>query len=196
MNNYRIGDFYFSKIELRDLFKAWFAISLAFAILFSGLSSALLTTFLISAFTVGIGFLFHELGHKFVAQKYGYRAEFRSFDNMLVLAIIMSFLGFIIAAPGAVMIQAHNIDFRRNGKISAIGPTMNIILALIFLIVYIFTPFALIGKYGLFINALLAAFNMIPFGNFDGVKIYRWNKYAYFSLLVVSVALLLLFYMG
>ena len=189
----RIGNFYFSKIELRDLAKAWFAISLAFAILFSGLSDTLLISFLISAFTVGIGFLFHELGHKFVAQRYGYKAEFRSFDNMLILAIVMSFFGFIFAAPGAVMIQAHNIDFRRNGKISATGPTMNVILAIIFLLVLLFTPFTLVGKYGLFINALLAAFNMIPFGNFDGVKIYRWNK-AIYSLLLISSIILLFFY--
>lgn len=190
----RISNFHFSKIELRDLAKAWFAISLAFAILFSGISNALLISFVISAFTVGIGFLFHELGHKFVAQRYGYKAEFRSFDNMLILAVIMSFFGFILAAPGAVMIQAHNIDFRRNGKISAIGPTMNILLAIVFLAILLFTPFTLVGKYGLFINALLAAFNMIPFGNFDGVKIYRWNKLVYALLLISSISLLFFYY--
>jgi len=40
----------------------------------------------ISLFTLGIGFLLHELAHKFVAQRYGCFAEFRSFDGVEITA--------------------------------------------------------------------------------------------------------------
>src|SRR3990167_8559094 len=129
-----------SETEIKDLLKAWIAISIAFAIALSGsvFSSGFYTKFIIASLTVGIGFLFHEMGHKIVAQRYGCFAEFRSFDNMLILAIAMSFFGFIFAAPGAVMISGH-VTKGRNGRISAAGPIINLILALAFLFM-IFIP--------------------------------------------------------
>ena len=83
----------FTNKEIRDLLIAWFMISLAFAILFSGLSLSafFLISLIISGLTVGIGFLLHELMHKFVAQKYGLMAEFHASYKMLFLAILFSF---------------------------------------------------------------------------------------------------------
>lgn len=200
---YRIGPYKTSEIEIQDLFKAWVAISIAFAIVMSEgitvnslMSIQFLYDFLIAAFTVGIGFLFHEMGHKIIAQRYGCFAEFRAWDIMLVFALLMSFTGFIFAAPGAVMISGH-VDKIRNGRISLAGPGVNIILALIFLSLMIFLGNSLFFQYGLMINAWLGLFNMIPIGNFDGKKIWRWNKAAY--ALVVIAAVMLLFgmnYMG
>ena len=85
----------FSKIEIQDLTKAWAAISVAFAIVLSGglFGADFFLNILLSAITVGTGFLFHELGHKFVAQKYGCWAEFRADNYMLLLALATSFLG-------------------------------------------------------------------------------------------------------
>ena len=129
----KIGSLTTSEIEIRDIIKAWVAISIAFAIALSSHAlSDFYAKFIIASLTVGIGFLLHEMGHKVVAQRYGCFAEFRSFDNMLLLAIAMSFFGFIFAAPGAVMISGH-VNKRRNGKISAAGPVVNLALAFVFL---------------------------------------------------------------
>ena len=87
-----------SRTELIDIAKAWLAISLAFAFTYSGarllggsfnrvFSLQFLVVFLISLFTAGLGFLLHELSHKFVARRYGCLAEFRAFDQMLYLAV-------------------------------------------------------------------------------------------------------------
>ena len=96
---YRVMGFRFSEIEIRDLAKGWGIISLAFGIVLTGTSNLASTIFLInialSGFTVGTAFILHELGHKFVAQRYGYVAEFRSFDQMLLFALLMSFFGFV-----------------------------------------------------------------------------------------------------
>ncbi|HLC98979.1 MAG TPA: metalloprotease [Candidatus Nanoarchaeia archaeon] len=193
---YRIGPFKTSEIELQDLFKAWIAISVAFAIVIGSSTSfqtffsvQFLYNFLLAAFTVGIGFLFHELGHKLVAQRYGCFAEFRAWDTMLLLAIVMSFLGFVFAAPGAVMISGH-VDRVRNGRISIAGPGVNIVLALIFLGLILALGNTTFFYYGLLINAWLGLFNMIPFGNLDGKKVLLWNKAAY-ALVVIAAAILL-----
>src|SRR3989344_2519720 len=130
-----------SKEEIIDLIKSWIVITIIFTILLSRDSKNTLTITqiaLISAFTVGIGFLLHELSHKIVAQKYGCLAEFRSLDTMLILALIMAyFLDFVFIAPGAVYIFG-NVGIARIGRISLAGPLTNLILAVIFLIAGIF----------------------------------------------------------
>ncbi len=190
-SRYQWRGFTSSTLEVRDLVKAWSAISLAFAILLNrglSLSPRFFTILLVSAFTVGVGFLLHEMGHKFVAQRYGLFAEFRSFDPMLLLAIFFSLFGFIIAAPGAVMIQGK-VSLEQNGKISLAGPLINVLLALLFLGgLQVSNLYAL--RVGFAINALLAVFNLIPFGNFDGRKIFDWSKPIWGGLLAVGIVLL------
>ena len=192
----KIGSISTSEIELRDIVKAWIAVSIAFAVVMSSsiLSPDFYTKFIVASLTVGIGFLLHEMGHKITAQRYGCFAEFRSFDNMLILAIAMSFFGFIFAAPGAVMISGH-VNKRRTGIISAAGPVVNLVLASGFLALsFMQLPslFEALAYYGFVINSWLALFNMIPFWLFDGYKILKWSKLAYGSLVAVAFAFMLL----
>lgn len=180
-----------SAIELRDLVKAWLVISLAFAIVLVGFSFSFkfLMGVLLAGFTVGTAFLLHELGHKVVAQRYGCFAEFRSFDQMLLLCLAMSFFGFVFAAPGAVMI-AGNVSRERNGRISAAGPLVNIILAFLFLLAFFVMP-SLVFKYGMLINAWLAIFNLLPVWMFDGAKVWRWSKAVFCVMMAVSIGFLI-----
>ena len=187
-----------SKKEIVDILKAWIVISLAFAIILSNrnFSNNFLFNLFLAAVTVGVGFLFHELAHKVLAQKYGAIAEFRSFDTMLLLALGMSFLGFIFAAPGAVMISGGNINIKKYGKISAAGPILNLILAVIFFFLRyldISNSVNLIGQYGFLINSWLALFNMIPLGQFDGRKIFAWSKTVWIA--IVAIAVIFLFFL-
>lgn len=187
----KIGRISTSKIELVDITKAWLAISLAFTFVYSGasllgnslglaFSPHFLVLFVISLFTAGLGFLLHELGHKFVAQHYGCTAEFRAFDQMLYLAVGLAVLiGFIFAAPGAVMISGM-VTRKENGYISLAGPLTNYVLAMLFLALSIFLPAGgQLFSIGFSINVWLGLFNLIPFGNFDGIKIFYWNKTAW-----------------
>ncbi|MFA5797826.1 MAG: metalloprotease [Candidatus Woesearchaeota archaeon] len=196
-----------SEKELKDLLIAWIFISIAFSIaqtvgdnfnINAFTSTAFLITIIISAITVGLAFLFHELAHKVVAQHYHCWAEFRADITMLILAVGTSFLGIIFLAPGAVMIFGH-ITEKQNGKISLAGPLTNIILALIIMPFLFITVQHSVWKeiisIGFLVNAWLALFNMIPFWNFDGAKIWRWSKSAYITMVVSAAFLLFIYFM-
>ncbi|MBI3051950.1 hypothetical protein HYY74_05850 [Candidatus Woesearchaeota archaeon] len=194
----RHTSFTFSVTELSQLFRAWFAIALAFGILLNGgfaLTPKFFFLVVVAAFTVGLGFLLHELAHKAVAVRYGCWAEFRSFDSMLVLAVLMSFFGFILAAPGAVFIQGR-VSVSRNGLISAVGPLTNLFLGIVFLLLsfVLSGSLGIIAFYGLMINSWLAIFNLLPILGLDGTKVFRWNKLVYFSMLVFAFGMLGLSY--
>tara|TARA_Y100000310_G_scaffold251715_1_gene258296 strand:- start:14852 stop:15454 length:603 start_codon:yes stop_codon:yes gene_type:complete len=187
----RVGNISTSEKEVVDIIKAWVAISLAFGILLrNSFAGNLYYAFIVSSITVGIGFLLHELAHKIVAQRFGCFAEFRSFDNMLIIAIVMSFFGFLFAAPGAVMISGK-VTRKTNGIISVAGPIVNILLAILFLIgsFSVSGILTIIFSFGFTINSLLALFNMIPILNFDGAKVLKWNKLVYFTTLGISILL-------
>lgn len=192
-----MGDFSFNSRELSDLGKAWIVLSIAFAILQVGLkfSTLFLEYLAISAFTVGSGFLLHELSHKYFAQKFGCKAEFKAFPLMLAITLISSLFGFIFAAPGAVFISG-NVSKRRTGQVSLAGPIMNIILAVAFFFlgfVSANSTLQLVSSIGSSINAWLALFNLIPFGPLDGRKVWYWSRGVWVVFTLVSLALVLLF---
>jgi Zn-dependent protease len=183
----------FSPIEVANLFWAWILISIAFAIISRTIEHGFLYYLGISLITAGIGFLLHEIAHKYFAQKFGCFAEFRADFLMLFLAIGMSFFGFFFAAPGAVFIHG-TITTRRNGIISIAGPATNAILAALFFgLTFVTTGlFRGIALNGVLINAWLGLFNMLPFGNIDGAKVLRWNKLAYTLVVAASLGFLVL----
>lgn len=163
----------FSRKEIIDLCKAWVVISFAFAVVFKNTSDVFINIILFSLLTVGSGFLLHELAHKWLAQSYGYWAEFRSDDKMLLLALLMSFFGFVFAAPGGVLMP--RMGLKKEGIIALAGPMSNVFLALTFLTGN-FLYSSQFFFYGMYINSFLAIFNLIPFPGFDGSKVIIWNK--------------------
>lgn len=177
-----------SKKEVINLVIAWLSLSLAVALLFSRSFFRLnifLELLIVSFITAGSGFLFHELSHKFVAQRYGCWAEFRANYQMLVLAVASGAAGFLFAAPGAVEIRG-NVTLRNSGIIAIAGPLMNLFLYFLFLFISFFNSNT-ITNFGIFINSFLAAFNMLPFGPLDGKKVLNWNKIIFAIVFVFSI---------
>jgi Zn-dependent protease len=176
----------FSRIEIRDIAIAWLALGVAFTfalsrfILGGGFSvTDFGADFVLALLTVGPGFVLHELSHKFVAQRYGFWAEFRMWPMGLVLALVTSLIGFIFAAPGATYISGQNISKEENGRISIAGPLVNIVIGVLFLPLALFASngsfFETLGVYGSYINIFLALFNLLPIGPLDGAKVWHWN---------------------
>jgi Zn-dependent protease len=184
----------FSNQEIKELIIAWALISVAFGIVFRH-QTDLTTSILISAATVGVGFVLHELGHKIVAQRMGKFAEFRAFLPLLVFSVLLAFTGIVIAAPGAVMISGF-VNRKENALIAAAGPIINIALCIPFFLLFLLAPvgsiWMLIGGFGFYINALLALFNMLPFWIFDGAKVIAHSKPLYAAITITSVILVFL----
>ena len=191
----------FSGIEIRDIFVAWVALGVAFSFALAGGGLSFLSigsgeeltaaAYLvgISLLTVGPGFVFHELSHKFVAQRYGYWAEFRMWPMGLLLALLTSLVGFIFAAPGATYISGTTITRSENGWISLSGPLVNLVISVLFLPLLLLggglhTIVGTIGFIGFRVNSLLGVFNLIPFGPLDGAKVFSWSRTAWLAALV------------
>ncbi|MDO8870685.1 MAG: site-2 protease family protein [Methanobacteriaceae archaeon] len=186
----------FSSSEIRDILISMLVIAGVFAYILSGRNINLaINLFPITLIAVGLGFVLHELAHKFVAIHYGFWAEYKLWAEGLVLAIITSYFGFIFAAPGAVYIHGEYISEEQNGKISLAGPLTNIALALIFLGLLSISSASpilqTIGFIGFSINSFIALFNLIPFSVLDGAKILRWNPIIW--VLTAAVAFIMTF---
>lgn len=198
----------FTAREVRDILISMLVIAVIFAYLLSRgniNNFVLLIPALLVA--VGLGFVLHELAHKFIAVRYGFYAEFRMWLEGLIFALVTAFLlGFVFVAPGAVYIHGEHITREQNGKISIAGPLVNIVLALIFLVLTPFitkNPTDIVGfifmtivVYGFIINSILAVFNLIPLGIFDGAKVLRWNPIIWGITFVVAIILAVKAYFG
>ena len=194
----------FSSYEKEQLRESIGILTIAFALALSdGLKivindpQILLRTLPLAFAAVITGFLLHELAHKWMAEQYGCWAEYRGNKNGLYFALAMSaLLGWLLAAPGAVMVSGRVTD-RQNGIIAAVGPITNIVIALVFLPVFILTNsmdgqitiLNELARFIVIINLILAGFNMIPFQPLDGSKVIVWNKAAYFGIILAIVSI-------
>lgn len=183
-------------------------------------TAGLRTSILESLVVVFFAFVFHELAHRIAARRYGFRAIFHVWIPGLLLAMGGALFGFLFAAPGGVHIQIgqDTVENRAKlGKSALAGPIANIILAVIFTVftivfLVLVQSYTLstgkdtselaswvntagnIGVMGMEINSLLAVFNLIPWGFFDGSKVFQWNKKVWITAFIISVGLFILVY--
>jgi len=186
----------FSRREVREILISMLVLSVAFTLAMMsgswGDSDALISfaiLFALCLVLVTVSFIPHELAHKFLAQKYGAWSEYRMSVSGLLFSVAISFLGFLIAAPGAVYINGR-VSESENGKISAAGPMVNICIATVAIVCchfaggFALTLFSMIA----WLNAILAVFNMIPFPPLDGSKIVAWSAPVWVAMMAAAVA--------
>jgi Zn-dependent protease len=152
-------------------------------------------TLTLFAVSLAASFFLHEFAHKIAAQRTGLWAEFRLtlMGTMLTLISVISPF-FKIISPGAVMI-AGLADKKSIGKISIAGPTTNItISAILFLIAFTIPEYMPMLLLVAAFNAWIALFNLIPFGIFDGFKIFLWDKKIWTLAFTSSLILTLISY--
>lgn len=210
----------FSRTEIRDIVVSVVVLAVAFMILYRnnqfasylddrfGETAKWVVLLVVCIVLVTFSFLLHEFGHKFTAQRYGLWSEFRMYPMGLVLTLVTSVIGFLFAAPGAVMISG-NMDDRKNGKISIAGPAVNIVLAGIGIAVIaaigmvsqtdpipydgVLLPLFYVAGMLASLNSFLALFNLIPIPPLDGSKVFRWNAVVW--VVAIAVAALELVYL-
>ena len=198
--------------EILEFILSTLWLGIAFGVAFSGGYNAfknpadLKITVLQSVIVVFFAFVLHELAHRLVARRYGHKATYRMWMPGLLLALGGSLFGMIFATPGGVHVD---IDLtapdakRKLGTTALAGPVTNIVLCVIMAIAAIFvlasinineiTPLMkfIVGTLviGIEINAWLAVFNLLPVGNFDGLKVFYWNKVVWTITFVLSIAI-------
>lgn len=187
--------------ELKDLLISWAVLSFCFAFSFN--VSRIIYMLPISMATVGLGFVAHEVSHRYVARKFGCVAYYRLWSWGLILALTLAVISggrVIFAAPGAVYIvppvmwYGMGNELRRiYAHISMAGPLANIIIAILF---YFISGFGgilrLIGYIGYKINIWLAIFNLIPLPPLDGSKIFSYNIMYWGILMGASILIYIL----
>ncbi|MBN1683006.1 hypothetical protein JW865_05590 [Candidatus Bathyarchaeota archaeon] len=189
-----IRPYWFSKQEIRDLFFGMLIILFAPLIRLWEYFFEFPVIVVSAMLILTLAFILHELAHKFAAQRLGLWAEFR----LSVSGIILTLLSFLLVqtsifpvmfvAPGAVVI-AGMLRWDEYGKVSVAGPAINILQAIIYFIIFLFTnnySIAELSVYGMAVNSGLALFNLIPFGIFDGMKIFKWNWKIWILLVLIA----------
>jgi len=186
--------------EITDIVVSVLALSIAFSV--GPLSEGYFWVFPVVLVTVGLGFVAHELAHRFVANHYGAKAFFKAWPEGLLLMLATAAISrgsFLFAAPGAVYIYSSYLSRRENGIISISGAMMNCFLAVIFLFIGLTIGIgfgssqraldlgAAFISFGTVTNLYLAFFNMIPIPPLDGSKVIAWNfpVWAAFMLILV-----------
>jgi Zn-dependent protease len=149
-------------------------------------------------FATILGFVAHELAHKFVARRFGALARFKiSYPGLLWGLILSTFFMTLgvpikIAAPGAVLISQYRfklekprITFEEIGIISLAGPLTNLLLALLFWQIPTQTAQIIFRT-----NCSLAIFNLLPIQPLDGSKIFWWKRWLWFLIFLIPILLL------
>ena len=202
------------KQEVKELIMADLALTLAFSLVMIGGIGSLaysLGAFLyfipISFIAVSLSFILHEMMHKFIAEKYGAIAAFRTSPYGLAITLLSSFFGFLFGIPGATIIYTNSFTRREDGIVSIAGLLTNFAIFLFSLIIgLLFFPhflstilltFSTNNVYKLsfiqntlnmilFISIVVAFFNMLPIFPLDGSKILGWSKPIYFATLLAT----------
>lgn len=146
----------------------------------------------IATIIFAMGFILHELAHKYVAQRYGLWAEFRVNTMGVIITALSIVARFGIIAPGAVVISGF-ADKDRVGLTAVAGPIVNLTITFVVLAglnaipssSFLYAP--IVG--GAAINAFLALFNLIPVAILDGKKVYAWNKKYWAAMFAIALVL-------
>ena len=192
------GKISFSKTEIIHIAAAIGVLSAAFSIIMRGSrldadpTVNIILIVAVSFMLVVFSFLFHEFGHKFVAQRYNAWSEFRAYPYGLIIALLFAVAaGFLFAAPGAVYIRG-NMDKVTYGKISLAGPAVNFVIAAVAVAALLALEpgtlaYAVLSMLA-YLNAFLGLFNMIPVLPFDGAKIVAWSIPVYLVTAAIGAA--------
>lgn len=185
---------WFTRAECRDLVLAWLVLGVAFTAFLGrpGIvtePSRALALLAVCLATAGVGFVGHELAHKLVAIRLGRPAVFRAEYHLLAVTLLSGLAGLLFAAPGAVHHRGPP-DRRAHGLVAVAGPVANLALLVLAapLALAPVGPVATLGLFGVWINALLAAFNMLPLGPLDGRTVWRWHPVVYLAVALPSFA--------
>lgn len=184
--------------EINDILVSWFVLSVAFFFVLEGVGVPTLGVLVTYLFLVAVSFLSHEFGHRQVARKYGFQANYEMWPQGIILALVTSMIGFLFAAPGAVVIRQRGVihasrrTLNKIGlRISIAGIVINLVLGVLLVIAFLFTEIPILAT-AAWINIWLAIFNLLPIPPLDGSKVLHYNKAVWAATFVVAIFIFML----
>jgi Zn-dependent protease len=80
-------------------------------------------------------------------------------------------------------------DRSKFGRVAFVGPLTNLVMGFIFWVLTYQFPYVAYLNTGAVFNSWIALFNLLPFGNLDGQKIFSWNKIVWILMILGSMGL-------
>ncbi|MEM4693807.1 MAG: AN1-type zinc finger domain-containing protein [Nitrososphaerota archaeon] len=190
-----------SRKEIFQIILSTLLVSLVGISLIGYLNLFILTPLIIILYVTGfaLSYLLHELAHRYVARTYKLKAYFKldPIGSLLTFISAIPDLPIKFIAPGAVVVPGLTPP-EIMGRIAFWGPTVNLILSIIFYISSTILKYLVIqSHFYVFLlllakfNAFIALFNLIPFGPLDGLKIIRWSMSRWASTMALSIVMLI-----
>ncbi len=166
-------EYNYSAREFIDIVISWLIVTIVFS--FRYILVGNLYMIFINSIAVLLGFVIHELAHRWTARRYGCIAFYRAWYPGLLIALLIAIAtmgNFVFIAPGAVMIFSPWLSPSLEALIALSGPYANIAIAIISMILVVITnriEMQIITN----INIWLAFFNLLPIPPLDGYKALR-----------------------
>jgi len=177
--------------EVVDLIISWGILTVVFS--WSNVVRGDIAALPIYGLAVLLSFVIHELAHRNVARKLGAHSYYQAWYPGLLMALLICAISsgrFVIAAPGAVVVESPSM--RIAGIVALWGPLANAIMALcMYPLSRLCHPIAIytliIGN----VNSLLALFNALPIPPLDGYKVLRYSPKQWLCLFIASALIYL-----
>lgn len=193
----------FGRQELRHLAGGALALTVIFAAslagglrtMASGAFPSLIAIFLPFAFVAAVpSFFLSQLAQKRVARGFGCTTEFRLQGQFLLISVLFAFLfGFVFAAPGVTqrfgpLTRQGTIRMAAAVPLAFLAVAGAAVLAMALLQPALGTPLWLLAHTTGSVNAIMAAFSLLPVPGLPGADILRGSKTFLAALIVATAA--------
>lgn len=167
-----------------------------------------ISNFLQSLLFVTIGFIAHQLAHRFAALSIGYKVEYQAWVVGLVVSLILAFVSngvITFLAMGGITVThlavhrlgrfRYGLSYNTIGWIALAGPLANVSLAVIFKILGGLLGGSVLLDKGVSVNLWLALWSIVPVPPFDGSKTFFGSRYIYLFAVgsIIAIAVMLRF---
>ena len=147
---------------------------------------------LLYVLVAGLAVSLHDLAHRYMAWRHDTPTEYKFwFLGTGIMFLTAIAFGVVYSSPSRLAIEkAEKMTVRQQAMVYGSGPIVSLALFGVFLILIpLGGTAATIGKLGASMNLLTAAYALMPFAPMDGLKVYRWKKWAWAVLFIPTLVM-------
>ncbi len=182
----------YSAREVLDIVISWIIATIAFSYRYILVGDIYMI--LINSIAVFLGFVVHELAHRWSARRYGCIAFYKAWYPGLLTALLIAIAtrgNFVFIAPGAVMIFSPWLSPSLEASIALSGPYTNIAIAIVFMVLTNITNRIELQIIA-YVNTWLAFFNLLPIPPLDGYKALRGSIIRWVIAFAIAIVLIVI----